>query len=117
MKQVHGAGASVCGLVVGDFENTVNEYRRTKGWILKDSIGSYIVETGGIRSQVDKDDVTVKLGGLIDRLRSRYSLGYTPTNEKRDGKFRHISVKISSQAEHREGQMTIIARKGYYAPW
>ena len=116
LKQVHGAGASVCGLVVGDFNNTVNEYRRTKGWTIKDSIGSYVAETGGIRSQVDKDDVTVKLAGLIDRLRSRYSLGYTPNNEKRDGRFRNVSVKISTQAERREGQMTIVARKGYYAP-
>ena len=116
LKEVHRAGASVCGLVVGDFNNTANEYRRTKGWILKDSIASYVAETGGIRSQVDKDDVTVKLAGLIDRLRSRYSLGYTPTNEKRDGRFRNISVKVSPEAQRREGQMTIVARKGYYAP-
>ena len=116
LKQVHGAGASVCGLVVGDFNNTVNEYRRTKGWTLKDSIGSYVAETGGIRSQVDKDDVTVKLAGLIDRLRSSYSLGYTPTNEKRDGRFRNVIVKVSSEVERREGKMTIVARKGYYAP-
>jgi VWFA-related protein len=115
LKQVHGAGASVCGLVVGDFNAAVNEYRK-KGLVLKDSIGSYIAESGGIRSQVDKDDVTMKLAGLIERLRSRYSLGYTPTNEKRDGRFRNISVKVSSQAEHRERGMTVVARKGYYAP-
>jgi hypothetical protein len=93
----------------------VNEYRK-KNFFIKDSIGGYINETGGILSQVDKDDVTMKLARLIERLRSRYSLGYTPLNEKQDGKFRNIKVKLLPNAERREGEMTIIARKGYYAP-
>jgi VWFA-related protein len=115
MQQLHAAGASVCGLVVGDFNAAVNEYRK-KNFFIKDSIGGYITETGGILSQVDKDDVTVKLARLIERLRSRYSLGYTPLNEKRDGRFRNIKVKLLAAAERREGEVTIIARKGYYAP-
>jgi VWFA-related protein len=115
LKQIHGAGACVCGLEVGDFPGAVNYYRK-QGVTVGDSIGSYIAETGGIRLQVDKDDVTVKLAGLIERLRSRYSLGYTPTNEKRDGRFRNIKVRLSPQAERRIGEMTIVARKGYYAP-
>jgi VWFA-related protein len=115
MQQLHAAGASVCGLVVGDFNAAVNEYRK-KNVFIKDSVGGYINETGGILSQVDKDDVTVKLARLIERLRSRYSLGYTPLNEKRDGKFRKIKVTLLPNAERREGEMTIIARKGYYAP-
>jgi VWFA-related protein len=115
MQQLHAAGASVCGLVVGDFNAAVNEYRK-KNFFIKDSIGGYITETGGILSQVDKDDVTVKLARLIERLRSRYSLGYTSLNEKRDGRFRNIKVKLLPAAERREGEVTIIARKGYYAP-
>jgi VWFA-related protein len=46
---------------------------------------------------------------ISDELRSQYSLGYTPTNENRDGKFRRISVKC------KEGYK-IQTRKGYYAP-
>ena len=115
MQQLHAASASVCGLVVGDFNAAVKEHKK-KNVLIKDSIGGYINETGGILSQVDKDDVTVKLARLIERLRSRYSLGYTPINEKRDGKFRNIKVKLLPNAERREGEMTIIARKGYYAP-
>lgn len=83
---------------------------------MKDSIGGYLAETGGILSQADKDDVTAKLARLIERLRSRYSLGYTPLNVKRDGKFRNIKLKVSPEVERREGEVTIVARKGYYAP-
>src|SRR5258706_7000006 len=72
MQQLHESGAAVCGLVVGDFNVTVNEYKK-QGFILRDSIGGYFAETGGILSQVDKDDVTAKLARLIERLRSRYS--------------------------------------------
>jgi VWFA-related protein len=115
MQQLHESGAVVCGLVVGDFNATANEYKK-QGFILKDSIGGYLAETGGILSQVDKDDVTAKLARLIERLRSRYSLGYTPLNGKRDGKFRNIKLKVSPEVERREGEMTIVARKGYYAP-
>jgi VWFA-related protein len=114
MQELHTSGAAVCGLVVGDFNGAVNEYKK-KGLILDDSIGGYITETGGILSQVDKDDVTAKLGRLIERLRSRYSLGYTPLNGKKDGKFRNIRLKLSPEVERREGRITIVARKGYYA--
>lgn len=115
MHQLHASGAVVCGLVVGDFNAAANEYKR-QGFLLKDSIGGYIAETGGILSQVDKDDVSAKLARLIERLRSRYSLGYTPLNVKRDGKFRNIKLKLSPETERREGEVTIVARKGYYAP-
>lgn len=115
MQQLHTSGAAFCGLVVGDFNAALNEYKR-RGFLLKDSIGGYLGETGGILSQVDKDDVTAKLARLIERLRSRYSLGYTSLNVKRDGRFRNIKLKLSPEIERREGEVTIVARKGYYAP-
>lgn len=115
MEQLHASGAAVCGLVVGDFAAVVNDYRM-RGLLLDDSIAGYVTETGGIVSRVDKDDVTAKLALLIERLRSRYSLGYTPLNAKRDGRFRNIKLKVLPEVERREGEMTIVARKGYYAP-
>jgi VWFA-related protein len=115
LQQLHASGAVVCGLVVGDFSATVSEYRK-QGLFLKDSIGGYLAETGGILSQVDKDDITAKLARLIERLRSRYSLGYTPLSVKHDGKFHGIKLRVSPETERREGGVTIVARKGYYAP-
>ena len=47
---------------------------------------------------------------LARELRTQYSLGYTPTNEKRDGSFRKIRVQVQS------GDYKVQARRGYYAP-
>jgi VWFA-related protein len=107
-------GAVVSGLVVGDFAAEFNRYK-AKGRFIEDSIANYVTETGGVVLQVDKDDVVSKLAGLIDRIRTRYSFGYVPSNEKRDGKFRKLSLKISREVERREGGIAILTRKGYYA--
>lgn len=114
LRQLHASGAAFCGLLVGDFDAAVDAYRR-QGLLLPNSIANYLAETGGIISRVDRDDITAKLARLIERLRSRYSLGYTPLNNKRDGKFRNIKLKVSPEVERREGEVTIVARKGYYA--
>jgi len=114
LKALHAAGATVCGLVVGDFNAAVSEYKK-KGYYLKDGMGGYITETGGILSQVDANDVSAKLAKLIERLRSRYSLGYTPFNNRHDGKFHNIKLKVAPEVERREGEITIVARKGYVA--
>ena len=45
---------------------------------------------------------------IEDELRTQYVASYTPTNEKLDGSFRHISVQCG------EG-MKVQVRKGYYA--
>ena len=42
-------------------------------------------------------------------LRNYYLLGYTPANEKYDGRFRNIQVKVKRQ------DVTIAFRKGYFA--
>ena len=47
---------------------------------------------------------------IANELRSQYSIGYTPTNNKRDGSFRRVEVKP------RSGDFKIQARSGYYAP-
>ncbi len=68
-------------------------------------------ETGG-RVLMPKD--TRRLGEAFDQiaaeLRSQYSLGYTPSNAARDGRFRLVDVRV-----RREGYRAQ-ARKGYYAP-
>lgn len=46
---------------------------------------------------------------IVDELRNQYTLTYYPTNQKRDGRWRKLSVGLS-----RQGLMTR-ARKGYWA--
>lgn len=47
---------------------------------------------------------------ISEELRTEYTLGYYPTNPKRDGTFRKIKVETT------EKDMKVLARKGYYAP-
>ena len=47
---------------------------------------------------------------ISEELRSQYTLGYYPTNNARDGKFRKIKVDVSQHDDK------VLARKGYYAP-
>jgi len=80
------------------------------------NITFYVERTGGEARIVSSENAVAHLGELIDRLYSRYSLGYIPSNMKRDGKFRKIEVRVSPEVERREGGVIIRARKGYYAP-
>lgn len=47
---------------------------------------------------------------IADELRNQYSLGYYPANQKRDGQYRKIQVKVSRK------NVVVRARPGYRAP-
>lgn len=58
-------------------------------------------------------------------LRSQYSLGYTPTNQSRDGKYRKIKVEPVGtdgkplevlNEKHKKLKLVVYARQGYTAP-
>jgi VWFA-related protein len=58
-------------------------------------------------------------------LRSQYSLGYIPTNQSRDGKYRKIKVEAVGtdgkplevlNEKHKKLKLVIYARQGYTAP-
>jgi VWFA-related protein len=73
-------------------------------------MGQMAEQTGGRLITVSHPDKLSKaFQEISDELRSQYSIGYTPTNEKHDGSFRKIEVKS------KEGYK-VQARKGYYAP-
>ncbi len=67
-------------------------------------------ETGGRVINVRNDRGLEQAFDVIsEELRSQYVLGYTPTNDKRDGTFRKIKVEVSRP------ETKILARRGYYA--
>lgn len=66
--------------------------------------------TGGRMIEVNNPNkIADAFRQISNELRSQYSLGYTPTNDKRDGSFRKIEIKTKDGYK-------IQARKGYYAP-
>lgn len=72
-------------------------------------------QTGGRQYEVDNlnelPDVASKIG---IELRNQYLLGYSPQNQERDGKYRHVMVKIVPPRGL--PQLRPFWRLGYYAP-
>lgn len=68
-------------------------------------------ETGGrvIRVSHGKD-LAAAFDEISRELRSQYSIGYTPTNPRRDGRFRQLRIRTIHD------DLRVQARKGYYAP-
>jgi VWFA-related protein len=67
-------------------------------------------ETGGRVFRVDKKHTLPDVfKELQDEMRSQYAIGYTPTNDKRDGTFRRVDLRT------KDHNLKVQARKGYYA--
>ncbi|MBO0724621.1 MAG: VWA domain-containing protein [Blastocatellia bacterium] len=69
----------------------------------------------GSRYGEETDDISLKeldhaFNNLAEQLRTQYVLGFYSTNEKRDGAFRRLSVRIKKNGYRAR------ARTGYYAP-
>ncbi len=51
---------------------------------------------------------------VLAELRAQYTIGYLSTNDKRDGTWRKVDVKVSRPGAR---GLRIRARKGYFAPY
>jgi VWFA-related protein len=68
-------------------------------------------ETGGRVIRADNARNTAEaFQEIASELRTQYLLGYTPSNNKNDGSFRRIRVRM------KQGHYDVQARRGYYAP-
>jgi len=107
--------ADVQVYAIGIFE-PINARGRTAEELAGPSLLSELAEqTGGRHFPVDNinelPDIAAKIG---IELRNQYVLGYTPTNETRDGKYRRVRVRLVQP----RGLPPLRAafRTGYYAP-
>jgi VWFA-related protein len=71
-------------------------------------LGQLSDETGGILIG-NTNDLTGGLKRIDQDMRNYYMLSYVPKNDKFDGKFRTINVKV------KRGGVDVASRKGYYA--
>jgi len=71
-------------------------------------LGQLSDETGGVLIG-NTNDLTGGLKRIDQDMRNYYMLSYVPKNDKFDGKFRAISVKV------KRGGVNVASRKGYYA--
>lgn len=78
--------------------------------LAQDSLRSMSDETGGF-AVVNRNDFTNAFQRIVDDNSSYYMLGYYSSNDRRDGRFRKIDVRL----KNRPG-LVVRARKGYVAP-
>ena len=74
-----------------------------------DSLRVLSDETGGFAA-INSNDFTTAFNRMRDENSNYYLLGYYPANDRRDGRFRKIEVRVA-----RPG-IQVRARKGYVAP-
>jgi VWFA-related protein len=67
-------------------------------------------DSGGFAVR-NTNDLSKGIRRIADESQAYYLLGYSPTNAKRDGRFRKIQVKVPGGKGYQ-----VRARKGYYAP-
>ena len=82
----------------------MNETRRAQ-----DFLRTLSSETGGF-AVVNQNDLNGAFARIIQANSSYYLLGYYPTNDQRDGKFRDVTVRVK-----RPG-LEVKSRRGYTAP-
>jgi VWFA-related protein len=83
---------------------------QTREQILADAMLRTVAErTGGVAA-IDRNDIALSFGRVVQDSRHYYLLGYSSTNTKRDGTFRSVDVAVQ-----RPG-LRVVARKGYVAP-
>jgi VWFA-related protein len=100
---------------IGIYEMIANRGRTPEEMAGPSLLTEIAEQTGGRQFAVDNlnelPDVAAKIG---IELRNQYILGYTPTNQDRDGKYRKVQVKLVQP----RGLPPLRAswRLGYYAP-
>ena len=85
------------------------------GELKKDELRKVSEETGGRaffprnRQQLD-----AAFAQIDQELRTQYLLAYSPSNKKRDGSFRRVTVEVTNPKLRKE-KLRLLYRQGYYA--
>jgi len=74
-------------------------------------------DTGGEVFDVEKDgSLFISFKTVIERLKTRYTLGYYPANTALDGKYRALNVELADVYGRKGSAYSMLSKKGYYAP-
>jgi hypothetical protein len=87
--------------VAGSLQNTLR--------LSQESLRTIAAETGGFAA-VNRNDFSDAFTRLVRENSTYYVLGYYPANERRDGRFRRLEVRVT-----RPGAQ-VRSRRGYVAP-
>ena len=77
-------------------------------------VHKYAKATGGLVVEANDKTVPAKLAELIDNLRLRYTLGYSPSVAKPRGTFCTIKVELAPEVKKLQRDLVVEAKQGYY---
>jgi VWFA-related protein len=116
LDQVLEADASVYSLKVPG-ENPLAARmmsRTTRGLV---NVAKLAEETGGEVFEVEKEgSLFLAFKALIERLKTRYTLGYYSTNKNENGALRRLDLSLQPRFGMKDHDYRLIAKSGYYAP-
>jgi VWFA-related protein len=91
-----------------DLRQNRSQMRKARG-----ALDELTTATGGLAFFPDSADETEALCTQIAHdIRNQYTLGYSPTNLSRDGKFRQVKVELNPPKGM--GKLTVRTRTGYF---
>jgi VWFA-related protein len=74
----------------------------------------YAELTGGFAFEMRGSGIEQRLAEVIDSLRSRYTIGYRPAENKPPGTFCRVKVALAPGAPLRPQEWSVLSRAGYY---
>lgn len=75
----------------------------------------YTGQTGGeVIESSNPGRMSAKLARMIDQIRTRYALGFSPRAEAAQDRFNELRLELAPEAKEREGKTVVNVRKGYY---
>ena len=108
------ADAAVYGLKVpGDNPLAARMISVGRGFV---SVPKLTEETGGEIFEGEKEgSLFLAYPTLIERLKTRYTLGFYSTRKDRDGRFRKLNLRLQPRFGGKGRDYTVISKTGYYA--
>ncbi|MDT5157792.1 MAG: Ca-activated chloride channel [Acidobacteriota bacterium] len=122
-REVFESGSVVCGLIPRSagqrMESGMVRTATSIGNIFKVPslrINDLADETGGEVLDDKPENLDRTFDTLVEHLRTRYNMGYIPTNRKHDGTVRKLKLKVSPAVEKAQGKLAVKTRRTYVAP-
>lgn len=107
-----GAGSSG-GRGTGIFSGQTQSRQRDRAMQTQDTLTSLASDTGG-KALIDDNELTNGIRQAQEDLQSYYVIGYYSTDDRKDGQFRRVDVKLTPAAQAR-ANAKLDFRNGYYA--
>jgi VWFA-related protein len=94
------------------FTGSAQTQQRAKLEDTQDTVVSLAADTGG-KAFLDDNDLALGIQNAQNDVKSYYILGYNSTNEKEDGKFRRVTIRMANKELQASSKLNY--KSGYFA--